>query len=78
MDPMHTFRNIIERQIVYLDDATVLQKSASRYARRVAVILELGTAESLVKEGEAARRRIQDRLDTEIPVYLPRLPAQGH
>ncbi|MFL5243151.1 MAG: deaminase [Gemmataceae bacterium] len=70
MDPMHTFHNIIERQIVYLADETV--EKVQRYQGELLSFWNWAQ-ESLDKEGEAARPKIQERLDTEIPAYLPRL-----
>jgi pyrimidine deaminase RibD-like protein len=70
LDPMHTFHKIIERQIVYLDDATV--QKVQRYQGELLLFWNWAQ-ESLGREGEAARQKIQERLDTEIPAYLPRL-----
>jgi hypothetical protein len=68
LDPMYTFQNVIERQIVYLDDATA--QKVQRYQGELLLFWNWAI-ESLSKEGEAARKKIQERLDTEIPAYLP-------
>ena len=70
LDPMHTFRNVIERQMVYLDEE--ISQKVERYEGELLLFWNWAQ-ESLSKEGEAARQMIQWRLDTEIPAYLPRL-----
>ena len=70
LDPMHTFRNVIERQLVYLDEE--IAQKVQRYQGELLLFWNWAQ-ESLGNKGEAARQKIQERLDTEIPAYLPRL-----
>jgi pyrimidine deaminase RibD-like protein len=70
LDPMHTFWDVIERQMVYLDEE--IAQKVQRYQGELLLFWNWAQ-ESLGKEGEAARQKIQERLDTEIPAYLPRL-----
>jgi hypothetical protein len=70
LNPMHTFRNLIERQMVYLDEE--IAQKVQRYQGELLLFWNWAQ-ETLGKVGEAARQKIQERLDTEIPAYLPRL-----
>jgi hypothetical protein len=70
MDPMHEFRNKIERQMLYLDDA--MAQKISQYQGELLVFWNTAMT-SLSTEGESARGKIQQQLDFEIPAYLPRL-----
>jgi hypothetical protein len=70
MDPMHDFRKILERQIVYVDAQTA--KKIDQYAGELLLFWNWAI-ETLSKNGEAARHEVQYRLDFEIPTYLPRI-----
>jgi hypothetical protein len=70
MDPMHEFREILDRQMLYLDDA--MTQRISQY--QVELLVFWNAAEQkLSTEGESARESIRRQLDYEIPAYLPRL-----
>jgi hypothetical protein len=70
MDPMHEFRNVIERQMLYLDDS--MADKISQYQGELLLFWNTA-AKKLATEGEEARPKIQQQLDFEIPAYLPRL-----
>jgi hypothetical protein len=69
LDPMHEFRNTIERQMLYLDDS--MARKISQYQGEL--LLFWNTAVRDLSSGESARERLQHQLDFEIPAYLPRL-----
>jgi hypothetical protein len=70
LDPMHEFREIIDRQMLYLDDA--MEKKISQYQGDLLVFWN-SAQHKLSTEGESARESIRRQLDFEIPAYLPRL-----
>ena len=70
LDPYHEFRDTVERQIVFLDDATA--EKVIRYQGELLVFWNWAE-NSLAINGESEREKIQHRLDYEIPLYLPRL-----
>jgi len=70
MDPMHEFREMIDRQMLYLDDA--MAQKVSQYQGELLVFWN-AAEHRLATEGESARESIQRQLDFEIPAYLPRL-----
>lgn len=70
MDPMHDFGNTLERQLVHLDDK--MAEKISLYELELLQFWNWAQTTSAEK-GEAGRRDIQQKLDYEIPKYLPRL-----
>ncbi|HYH67703.1 MAG TPA: hypothetical protein VD866_23605 [Urbifossiella sp.] len=70
MDGMWQFDRTLERQIIYLDQTT-----ANTVSKFQGELLEFWNwaMKSLSVRGESARAEIQQRLDTEIPLYLPKL-----
>jgi hypothetical protein len=70
LDPMHDFREKIEREMLYLDDA--MAQKVSQYQGELLVFWNTAL-KKLAEEGESARENIRRQLDVEIPAYLPRL-----
>jgi hypothetical protein len=70
LTPMHAFRHILDRQLLYLDDSTAA--TINRYQGELLLFWNWAVT-SLSEKGEVAREAVQHRLDYEIPAYLPRL-----
>jgi hypothetical protein len=70
MDPMHDFFRTIQRQIVYLDDP--MAEKVHRYQGELLQFWNWAIQITSV-ESDEARIKVRQRLDYEIPAYLPRL-----
>lgn len=70
MDPMHDFRNTLEQKMLYLDDS--MTRKISEYQGELLLFWNSAVT-NLASEGEIAREQIRQKLDYEIPAYLPRL-----
>jgi hypothetical protein len=70
LDPMHAFRNGLERRIVYLDDA--MAEKVQRYQGELLDFWNWAQM-TLQREGDLGREKVRHRLDYEIPAYLPQL-----
>lgn len=70
LDPMHEFREMIDRQMLYLDEA--MAQKISQYQGELLVFWS-AAQHKLATEGESARESIRWQLDFEIPACLPRL-----
>jgi hypothetical protein len=70
MDPMWDFRNTVERNLVFLDDA--LQKDVQNFSGELRLFWNWALQQQRVP-GPLGEDPVQKRLDYEIPTYLEKL-----